>query len=357
MTGGYVFGGGTIIGTEDGGATWRLVLDLPGGASDKAIGVEALYAADSQKLWVLTTRGTLYRSNDGGRRFDVSRPTYSGTGRLRGQPDSLDVCGSLQFVTDELGWAACTSLVKTTDGGTTWSAMSLAPALGSVDEMWMFDANEGIGITSTNLPKGAARTTDGGTTWTAVPNAPAMSHVSCTKGGFCAGLGPYHDFSVFVSRDHGATWQDLNLPWLRPDQDNFSAIQAIDPSSVAVVGRDEGDSYARDVKPYLDAGQPAPPPVAQERGLLMKWDGATWKRTTYDQPRLVTAMYFVDALHGWLIGEATCEHDLFGPDHNYSLYKTTDGGQTLSYVANYFEQIAALTPSPTPFVIPTPPTP
>jgi photosystem II stability/assembly factor-like uncharacterized protein len=80
MTQGYVFayGSGTVLATEDGGTTWRLVLDLPGGASNQSVGIYALFALDSQRLWVLTSRGGLYRSTDGGRTFNVSTPTYVG---------------------------------------------------------------------------------------------------------------------------------------------------------------------------------------------------------------------------------------------------------------------------------------
>ena len=53
--------------------------------------------------------------------------------------------------------------------------------------------------------------------------------------------------------------------------------------------------------------------------------------------------YFVDSSNGWIIG--------YGDN---VIYKTADGGQTLQFVPDYFRQIAALTPSPAPFVLPTP---
>jgi hypothetical protein len=37
-----------------------------------------------------------------------------------------------------------------------------------------------------------------------------------------------------------------------------------------------------------------------------------------------------------------------------NIFRTIDGGQTWTTVQDYFRQIAALTPSPTPFVFPTP---
>jgi hypothetical protein len=88
---------------------------------------------------------------------------------------------------------------------------------------------------------------------------------------------------------------------------------------------------------------PAPPP---RRAFLVKWDGNTWQRTEYPDIEGFWTIHYVTPTEAWA-----------SADENGILH-STDGGQTWTFVPDYYRQIAALTPSPAPFVFPTPaPTP
>jgi photosystem II stability/assembly factor-like uncharacterized protein len=335
MNHGFVFGGvpTAVIGTDDSGVTWRLVLDLPGGGSQE--GLVSAFFLDANRLWLLTGDRTgaakLYRSRDGGRTLESQEPTFvlPRSGRRTG----LD--GQLFFRTELEGWCASGEvLLKTTDGGTTWQPALAPGASVYMHEIRMFDEKEGIGWDRRTV----SRTTDGGKTWARVPNSPGLRQMSCTGTGFCAGLvstyGP-----VFVSRDRGQTWQDTQIP-LKPDeQDWITAIHAFALNGVVAVGSDVGFTRS-ELSRYVGTGTPAP--AFQANALLLKWDGSTWTRITHVEPRQFAGVHFVDANNGWL------------PAYENTIYRTTDGGQTVTFVPDYFRQIAALAPSPTPFVLPTP---
>ena len=346
MNHGYVLGKTAptaVLATDNGGSTWRLVLDIlyrpptpPNVLPELGQNIESVYFLDAQRFWILERSGKLYRSADSGRNLEVLTPTY--VDPRRGERTSL--CGQLFFVSASEGWTVCTTTLKTTDGGAAWTRV-LGPQLeGPVHEIRMFDSKEGIGLGHEHV----FRTTDGGSTWAAESDCPPLWRLSCTHEGFCAGLVWLHG-PLFVSRDRGQTWQDIHIPLQLPDRDEISAIQALGPTSVVAGGSDVG-FYSREITAYIGTRTP-PPPGPEPRAILLKWDGSTWTRISYDDPQDLTGLSFVDPQHGWLVTNG-----------DNRIYKTTDGGQTLQFVPDYFRQIAALTPSPTPFVFPTPaPTP
>jgi photosystem II stability/assembly factor-like uncharacterized protein len=327
MAHGYVFGDSAIFATEDGGSNWRLVRQ--GG------GIESLFFLDAQRFWILYQGGELHTTVDGGRTFVVKDQRFLdyATG------DQLGLCGQLFFRTATDGWTLCArSLLKTGDGGQNWTPTLQPHELDDSFQLYRFTDDEGIAVGQLH---GLFRTTNAGAIWTAVPSAPRLTHLSCTSAGFCAGLRGYS--AVFASTDRGQSWQDLHVPLQLPDRDKITGIQAVAPSIVIVAGTDKGYSAQQDVYPYVGSRTPIPTHPMPPRGLVMRWDGSAWTRFTHNEPPNLRGMYFVDAQHGWLTAI----------DENL-IYKTTDGGQTLQFVPDYFRQIAALTPSPTPFVVPTP---
>jgi photosystem II stability/assembly factor-like uncharacterized protein len=321
---GYVHGE-AIIATADGGTTWRVVRDHLSLTSAAFVGPDTFAALDLS--------GQLLTSQDAGITVSVSTPRFreAESGELK------PICGQLFLLDAQQSWALCGRYVLKSSSGGDWLSFELPRAFGEPTRLFMFDAQAGIAVSPF---RSVLQTSTGGARWSAVSNSPPVSALSCLPGGFCAALqGPQGP--VFVSNDRGATWQDTQITLQLPDRDNLSAVQAVSPTLVIAVGSDFGFSYAQDVKPLADAGTPVPEMPAP-RGLIMIWDGSIWTRTTHAEPRRLSALSFADAANGWLLGVG-----------DNLIYKTADGGQTLQFVRDPFRQIAALTPSPTPF--PTPP--
>jgi photosystem II stability/assembly factor-like uncharacterized protein len=328
MNHGYVFGPDSFIATDDGGATWRLVPNIRS---------TPMFFLDGQTFWFSGPEKGLNRTIDGGATVDFwNHPTFFNRKR---DNEETPICGALFFLTAMDGWSICgDSVLRTSDGGHTWAATLLPDVLRhGYDKIHMFDAQRGIAI-SRNGP--VIRTTDGGGTWTAVTNSRVLVRLSCTQTGVCAGLGVGQS-PVLVSSDQGETWRDAQIPLQLPDRDRIHVIQAINPTAVVVAGEDVGRNR-QDLAPYIGTGTPIPA-FGPALGFLLRWNGVTWTRISHPQPRAISSVYFVDSTNGWITG--------YGDN---VIYKTTDGGQTLQFVPDYFRQAAALTPSPTPFVLPTP---
>ena len=327
MSHGYVFGPDSFIATDDGGATWRVVPNVR---------AKPTFFLDGQTFWFFARDGGLDRTTDGGATFAAyNHPTFVDLAKQQKSP----ICGTLFFLTVTDGWSICgSSVLRTSDGGQTWKATLLPPALRAVyDNVHMFDAQNGIAVGRSDP---AIRTTDGGGTWTAIPNAPKLAQLSCTATGFCAGLRGLHG-PVLVSSDQGQSWQDTHIPLQLPDRDEIYTIQAIGSTSVVVAGDDSGFTR-NDLAPYIGKRTPVPT-FGPELALLLRWNGTTWTRISHSELKTVSSAYFVDSRDGFITG--------YGDN---VVYTTADGGQTLEFVPDYFRQIAALTLSPTPFVIPTP---
>lgn len=332
MQHGYVFGSGgpsTVLATDDGGATWRLVLDLA--PLDQQI--ESIVFLDRSTFWVLDRSGRLRRTTDGGRTFTMSTPNF--VDQLTGKSESLKCAGGLFFLTATQGWMTCgQNVLNTKDGGVSWTPRLVPLATGIAQGIWMFDQNEG-----TTLYGRLLHTKDGGATWVATPSSPEFGQVNCSASGACAGWVPPHG-PLMISSDRANTWQDTHIPLQLGGQDELSSFQMLGPNSLFAFGSDV-DTTDSEVERYIGTGVAVP--VSPQRGLFLRWNGSAWSRTTVDDPHEFAGGFFVDANSGWLVA------------NEFGVYTTTDGAQTVHLVPDYFRQIAALTPTEPP--LPPDPTP
>jgi photosystem II stability/assembly factor-like uncharacterized protein len=289
-----------------------------------------VFFLDQDRFWLLERGGTLHHTSDGGRSFTQRMLEYVDENGKRDIP----ICGSLFFLDQGEGWAACfSSLLHTIDGGDHWEVVSLPDHPPQVGYVWMFDGREGIATGG----RGLIRTTDGGQSWHVIRSpfqaSRRVKSISCTPSGFCAALlwiyGP-----LLVSNDRGLTWRDAQIP-LKPDQqDQISGVHAFAENGVVAVGTDKGFTFQDLEREDLSS----PPPL----GLILKWNGSTWTRITHPVPTTFAGVHFVDADNGWLLA------------YRHQIYKTRDGGQTLEFIVDYFRQLAALTPTEAPIVFETP---
>jgi photosystem II stability/assembly factor-like uncharacterized protein len=153
---GWAAGSGVILGTTDGGRTWRSEWSGPGSVSSLAV-VDRLHvwAVEHQGSPDLPPADSVVRTSDGGR-------TWTST------PLAGDV-RDIAFMTDHTGWAVVDDttggpgrLVATTDGGLHWHASVLAAP---VDAICVASASLGWAASG----EGVYRTRDGGRHWTLVP--------------------------------------------------------------------------------------------------------------------------------------------------------------------------------------------
>jgi photosystem II stability/assembly factor-like uncharacterized protein len=119
--------------------------------------------------------------------------------------------GALQFTTSSRGWLVLEpgnlglgTLLSTTNGGTTWSAVSTAP-----DDLWgvQFIGTDGWAVGQATL----TRTTDGGSTWTPV-SEPSSSLDRVDFVAATLGWGVTSHNALEVTTDGGVTWSPVSIP-------------------------------------------------------------------------------------------------------------------------------------------------
>jgi hypothetical protein len=163
---GWVAGAGRILATSDGGGTWTRQYT---GSAD----LDQVDFTDSEHGWAAGGH-TLLRTTDGGATWTpLAEP-------CRGELNSV------HFVSATLGYAVAAapgdaaggvpfssaiggSLLRTTDGGVSWTPVSSAPA--NPQSACFADANDGY----LGTPGHIWRTTDGGQSWTLALTEPGPS--------------------------------------------------------------------------------------------------------------------------------------------------------------------------------------
>ncbi len=238
---GWVGGiGGLIMHTTDEGATWVVSYDSSG---------ETAWAIDfvsSSTGWVVGGR-TIRKTTDGGQTWHHSSTPSSGyalsvsfvdslTGWISGEGSDqihrttnggvswesqgrsdFQHISQVQFITPSIGWAldefysdgVDSSILRTTDGGATWTRHSVGTTQGHVRRFCFVSSS--LGWASGALEQ-IWRTTDGGMSWT-------RQHVggyrtafnigfSSETHGLAVGGGEYYDDLVLHTTDGGVNWTE-----------------------------------------------------------------------------------------------------------------------------------------------------
>jgi photosystem II stability/assembly factor-like uncharacterized protein len=149
-TGDPVAGNWVILGTTNGGVNWASISTTPGTGDGRNNCLRVV----GSNVWFGSGQGTVWRSTNGGVAW-----TFAPTAPLTTQ-----VLG-LHFNNATTGLASGSSMVRTTDGGLTWGAVTIAGTgnvsgiVGTGTDYW---AVRGTGI---------YRSTDNGVTWASVHTA------------------------------------------------------------------------------------------------------------------------------------------------------------------------------------------
>lgn len=188
---GFVVGyGGTLLGTEDGGNTWRKV-EVP--VQNNLMAIEFR----DQAGWIAGYGGVLLHSVDGGRTWAQEKSNVT-------QPLEC-----LFFLDAQNGWAGgwIGNVTRTTDGGRTWTAGKVPAMAWTVNAIYFKDQKNGwaVGFAGQIL-----RTKDGGANWTAEDTPTNFSLTSImfdsSGTGWIAA-----DNDLLISKDGGEKWEFIDL--------------------------------------------------------------------------------------------------------------------------------------------------
>ena len=293
-------GGPGIFKTTDSGATW--VRKYPSSANDvlwldqstavATVGVTIVRSTDAGETWFVVTEaistgmsrmiklqngtiagisfnGDLWRSSDGGLNW-ISTPT-GGNGRDIAFFDNL-----LGIIVGQGG-----TILKTTDGGDTWTSLNSGVGGINLPDIEMFDDNAGLAVGDNGF---VFRTLNGGSTWRATQQGfSSLKAVDVVDADFAVIAG--ENGAVYKTLDRGGTWESIGAP----------RLPATGFDDVTFVDRNTG---------Y----------VAGFSGVYKTIDGGT----TWNQvPNLIgKTIDFVDVNHGWIVNQGG------------GGYRTIDGGAT-----------------------------
>jgi photosystem II stability/assembly factor-like uncharacterized protein len=356
-TGWTVGNGGTILRTDDGGTTWAAQpSDVTGVLNsvdfiDKDVG----WASGQDSYGVLDSAYSspyLLHTTDGGatwQKVDVAHGLYGGIGPVTFTDAQHGVvpCKLWTGSPGQPGASVVANLLRTTDGGVTWSRQIIEPgdnsltnlmavAFATVSRGWIV----GSGDVRSAVPGGALvyRTDDGGATWTRTTAPPGVSQLqSVSSPGpndvWVTGFGGQALSALCHSTDGGQSWSSVRLP-LDFCLATVSFASEMSGWVTGTIGQDRstqqacilhtqdgGVTWATATVPDLsDLGLVLNVPLAHV-GDSLAWcvgidgfmartrDGVTWQRMGAPAgwkalpPRYLNAIEFTDATHGWVAGQ------------------------------------------------------
>lgn len=214
---GWMLAGSQLSRTADGGKTWTLVPTAPSArdvprrvlyAEGPVLRIEAV-ADCGGPSGLQSCLTVLHASDDGGQTWTVGTQTLREIGVFGARP-------TLAFATPEVAVRVTTTFEqrvdRSTDGGKTWSAVTLPALPGVIGSVQFQDANRGWMLGSNGL---ALRTLDAGATWSLVTlPAPAPRNGATVRPGLNAVLFANANVgwivgdegTVLATTDGGTTW-------------------------------------------------------------------------------------------------------------------------------------------------------
>lgn len=353
-----------IAHTADGGATWTDQYIFTATADQEApesLSERTLWFLDSQTGWYISG-DSIYRTTNGGVTWTASA--------LSRQVQSI-----VRFVNASTGLGVgpgdggSPALLRSTDGGLTWSQVSLMPA-GS-DAVWA--SADGTRLIAVGQNGAISRSVNGGASWTPVasPTAANLHHVQFSNDlrGYAAG----DNGVVLRTVDGGATWTLLSSgatahvtalatapggrAWfyadgLRRTVDSGASWQALpyvagDANSLRMGSTSVGwaatgarllrmagpGGYWTELLPTagaktVDAIDDLRAWALADTFLQRTVDGGlTWATVNLPGIREARDIDFVDATRGWMTAQT---NQMVGgcPDYDEQILRTSDGGQT-----------------------------
>ena len=210
--------------SDDSGTTWTNV-DAESGGARFASDSGALFAMDRRHIWLVATDGYIYFSEDGGESW-----VTQSAGTL-----TTEDLNQVHFADTENGMAvgAAGIVLKTGDGGVTWTAATPITSTPDVCTVQMLDSN--MAVVGTNDGK-IYMTFNGGTTWvqkyslaSGVVNSihAVNKYVMWGVVDASGGVG-----SAIRSRNGGYTWESVTTP----TNAGLNSVRGLDANKAWCVG-------------------------------------------------------------------------------------------------------------------------
>ncbi len=308
QTGWAVGQGGTILKTKNGGVTWTAQ------TSGAINWLHSVYFSDSQTGWAVGGLGTIRKTQNGGATW---------TAQSSGTTNRLF---SVYFSDSQTGWAVGEggTILKTQNGGATWTAQNSGTTR-DLYSVYFIDSQTGwaVGQGGTIL-----KTQDGGATWTAQSSGTTnwlhSVYFSDSQTGWAVGISG----TILKTQDGGATWtaQTSGTTW------DLYSVYFIDSQTGWAVGEASTILKTQDgsatwtvqtsgttnplFSVYFSDSQTGW--AVGGAGTILKTQdgGATWTAQNSGTTNVLYSVYFIDSQTGWAVGQ------------NGTILKTQDGGAT-----------------------------
>jgi uncharacterized protein (TIGR03437 family) len=267
---------GTILRTTDDGTTWSRL------ASHTAATLHAVTFGDAKTGIAVGGAGTILRTEDGGASWTF-QPNGAGA----------DICG-VAFKDAKTGIAvgsggSCDSLgpfdsgfiLRTTDGGATWTSQ-----FSNTPRLWAVTFADADTVMAAGDQGTVLRSVNAGMSWTALHNGDKLIggvravFFHNPDNGIAVGGG-----GIYLTHDGGVSWE-ARLGWL---EDPLTDVHFIDPQTGTAVS---------------------------SRGAILRTTdgGLTWKVQPSRGGIILRGVFFRDAINGWAVGTG-------------GLLRTTTGGE------------------------------
>ena len=279
---GWIGGQNRLYRTIDGGETW--LSDLPPITDDSLHSwVNQVFFVDSLHGWVNTAENGVYRTTDGGWKWEP----------LAGEVDfsGWDFGDAFLFFTPLSGWMGFS---RTRDGGKTLVHMRKGFTFSMLMDVDFVDKNTGWVVGGgKNLQTLIAKTTDGGKSWHIQKDeiGPTLQKVVAVDAKRVWAMS--FEGKIFTTSNGGETWTAQDIP--------------SQGESIYLIDIDFVDSLAG----WIVGGKTG------MKGIIFHTEdgGATWTDQAPADAGVVDAVDFIDRYEGWAVIGGF-------------IYHTTDGGQS-----------------------------